>query len=97
MPADTYSKSQKPFTPKGLKMTLNKQQWVIKYFGYFFPYSFSIAFLLRKVRNRQVLNFLKYIAPLIIASEKKLERIKLLNQLSWSLVVIAKRINSDEK
>lgn len=97
MPADTYSKNQKPFTPRGFKMAFKKQGWALKYFGYFFPYSFSIAYLLRKVRNRKVLNFLKFIAPLITVSEKKIERIRLLNQLSWTLVVIAKKLPGMEK
>lgn len=92
MPADTYSKNQKPFTPRGFKMAFKKQGWALKYFGYFFPYSFSIAYLSRKVRNRKVLNFLKFIAPLITASEKKIERIRLLNQMSWTLVVIATKL-----
>lgn len=81
------TKGERPFYPWDLRNTLIGEGWVTKSVKYLFPYSFGLAYLLKKLRGDK--QGLKNICILIEASERFFEKIPYLNRLCWTMFVVA--------
>ena len=88
-PLDTHTKGEKPFTPMELRKALLRNGWVIRSFKYLFPFSFSLARLLRKARWKN--QKFESICRVVEASEKLFEEMPLLNQLCSTIFMVAEK------
>lgn len=88
-PPETYTKGEKPFYPWELRKALVRTGWAAS-FTYKFPFSWSLAYLLKKVGLGDKQGF-RIICPLIEGSEKLFEKMPYLNHLCWQINVVAQK------
>jgi len=90
VPVSIHTKGEKPFTPWRLARALRDGGWVIARMTYLFPFSFGLAYIMRRTgwRNNEKL---KPICLPIEMVERLLEKVPLLNRLSSTMVIIARK------
>lgn len=88
-PLKTRTEEEKPFHPRELKGLFLKTGWHIEEMRYLFPYSFAISRLLGLLHLGG--NWIKILCPAIRGSERLLEKVVLVQQLSWCMAVVVTR------
>ena len=91
LPSEIHTKDERPISFEYLHKELANIGFELESVKYMFPFSFSISYLLGKIKSDLMLRFAQIIAPMIKYSEIIFEKIPLLNKLSGVIVVIAKR------
>lgn len=84
-PLDTHTPGEQPLSSTELKHILLRTGWIVEHTGYMFPYSAALSQILRITRlDRLVWG---HVCAPIKATEQVLERIPLLKQLCWVILV----------
>jgi SAM-dependent methyltransferase len=90
------TKGETPFVPARLKKALAAAGWDYRQFRFLFPYSFSLSYFL-KIFRMDNLKILKVFCPLVVISEKIIERIPLLNQLGYQIFAVSRKGDSTNR
>lgn len=91
VPMGVCTEDEKPFVPDRLKNGVVKSGFKIKSVEYLFPYSFSVAYLSGKIESRTYQKFIRMMMPVIEKSEKRIENIPLIGEMSSTIVIVAER------
>ena len=84
------TKDEDPFYPGRLKRALDLARWESLQFSYLFPYSFSLSYLF-KISRLERWKGLKVVCPMVETTEKIIERVPLLNRLSYLIFAVARK------
>lgn len=90
-PSEIHTKDEFPISFENLRKELVSIGFELEAVKYIFPFSFSISYLLGKIRSVSKIRIAQIIAPLIKYSEILFEKIPLLKKIGGVLVIIAKR------